>query len=68
MTNITAEKFNDIWNALEYTRATIGRNPSVSTTNPDYVEIHRGRACQSYGYLDAALKALKELREIVNDD
>ncbi|AEC53200.1 hypothetical protein SCRM01_254 [Synechococcus phage S-CRM01] len=61
------QRLERILTALEYTRATIGCNPPPAAFHADYVEIHGGRAHQSKAYLDAAIKALKELRAITNE-
>lgn len=71
MTNINeqgfiAQRLQHILTALEYTRATIGRQPNSVADHPGYVEIHGGRAFQSVAYLDLAIEAAKDIRRITN--
>ena len=65
-TTITEEQLDRLWNSLEYTLGTIGtRCLFESESNPEYVEIHRGRAVQSRHFLtDATSTVNKLLKEI----
>lgn len=61
---ITKQQLDKLWNALEYTRATINNSyvfPSMEG-KLDYKLIHSGRAFQSGAYLDAAIKLVNELK------
>lgn len=62
-TTITKEDLDRLWNALEYTRATIGPGGFFqSDERPDWVEIHRGRAHQSNTYLKQAINIINQLK------
>ena len=63
-TTITKEQLEKLWNAIEYTRATIG-NGSVleSTEKPDWVFIHKGRAHQSREFLKVAIELVNQMRK-----
>lgn len=65
-TTITKEQLDRLWNALEYTLGTIGTGCIFgSESNPEYVEIHKGRAVQSRHCLTNAKSIVnKLLREI----
>ena len=64
MTHFTQENLDRLWNALEYTRATISPgNRFQSKENPDWVEIHKGRAHQSNSYLNQAIKLVNQMKE-----
>ena len=65
-TTITKEQLDRLWNALEYTLATIDTGCIFeSESNPEYVEIHKGRAVQSRHFLtDATSTVNKLLKEI----
>jgi hypothetical protein len=67
-TTITKEQLDQLWNALEYTRATIGSGydfPSMEG-KMDYQLIHKGRAHQSNDYLEQAIKIVNQMREELN--
>lgn len=60
-TTITKEELDRLWNALEYTRATISPSGNFkSKENPGWVEIHGGRAHQSEAFLIQAIDFIKE--------
>ena len=64
---ITKENLDRLWNALEYTRATIGNGydfPSMEG-KMDYQLIHKGRAHQSTAYLEQAINIINEMRKEV---
>lgn len=63
---ITKEELDRLWNALEYTRATISPSGNFkSKENPGWVEIHGGRAHQSESFLIQAIDFIEEkLREL----
>jgi hypothetical protein len=64
---ITKENLDRLWNALEYTRATISPgNHFPSKQNPDWVEIHKGRAHQSNAYLEQAINIVNQLKKELN--
>ena len=65
-TTITEEQLDRLWNSLEYTLGTIGtRCLFESESNPEYVEIHRGRAVQSrHCLVNAKFIVNKLLKEI----
>ena len=67
-TTITEEQLNRLWNALEYTLGTIGTGCLFeSESNPEWVEIHKGRAVQSRHFLTNAKSTVNELlKEIKN--
>lgn len=61
-TTITKEELDRLWNALEYTRATISNGydfPSMEG-KMDYQLIHKGRAHQSEQFLIQAIDFIKE--------
>jgi len=63
-TTITKEELDRLWNALEYTRATISNGydfPSMEG-KMDYQLIHKGRAHQSKSYLNQAIELINEMR------
>lgn len=63
-TTITKEDLDRLWNALEYTRATISGGydfPSMEG-KMDYQLIHKGRAHQSNAYLEQAIKIVNQLK------
>jgi hypothetical protein len=60
-TTITKEELDRLWNALEYTRATISPSGNFkSKENPEWVEIHKGRAHQSEQFLIQAIDFIEE--------
>ena len=63
-TTITKEQLGKLWNAIEYTRGTIG-NGSVleSTEKPDWFLIHKGRAHQSREFLNQAIDLVNQLKK-----
>ena len=62
-TTITKEELDRLWNALEYTRATISPSGNFkSKENPGWVEIHGGRAHQSEQFLIQAIDFINEKR------
>ena len=63
-TTITEEQLDSLWNALEYTLGTIGtRCLFESESNPEYVEIHKGRAVQSLHFLTNAKSTVNRLKK-----
>jgi hypothetical protein len=63
---ITKEQLNQLWNALEYTRGTIGSGCLFETSKPDWVEVHKGRAFQSRAFLDQAIDLVNQLKRECN--
>lgn len=62
-TSITLEQLDELWNAIEYTRGTIGTGAFLqSDERPDRIEIHRGRAHQSNAFLNQALEIINQLK------
>ena len=62
-TTITKEELDRLWNALEYTWATISPSGNFkSKENPGWVEIHGGRAQQSEIFLIAAIDNVDRMR------
>jgi hypothetical protein len=62
-TTITKEQLNQLWNAIEYTRGTIGNGCVIeSTEKPDWVLIHKGRAHQSREFLNQAKDLINQLK------
>lgn len=62
-TTITKEQLDSLWNALAYTMATIGTSCLFeSESNPEYVEIHKGRAFQSRHFLTNAKSIVNRLK------
>ena len=65
-TIITQGQLEQLWNAIEYTRGTIGNNYFFeSTEKPDWVLIHKGRAHQSRAFLDQAKDLVNQLKKEV---
>jgi hypothetical protein len=61
---ITKEQLNQLWNAIEYTRGTIGNGCVIeSTEKPDWVLIHKGRAHQSREFLNQAKDLVNQLKK-----
>ena len=60
-TTITKEDLDRLWNALEYTRATIKGGKDVMG-KLDCFAIHKGRAHQSKSYLNQAIELINEMR------
>lgn len=63
-TVFTKENLDRIWNALEYTRATIHSGydfPSMEG-KMDYALIHKGRAHQSNAYLEQAINIINQMK------
>ena len=61
-TTITKENLDRLWNALEYTRATISGGKDVMG-KLDCFAIHKGRAHQSNAYLEKAINIINEMRK-----
>jgi hypothetical protein len=59
---ITREQLERLWNAIEYTKGTIGHLPRVSSEDKDWVLIHRGRAHQAMSFLIEANEIIESLR------
>jgi hypothetical protein len=60
---MTKEQLDQLWNAIEYTRGTIGNGCVFeSTEKPDWVLIHKGRARQSRAFLDQAEDLVNQLK------
>lgn len=63
-TTITEKQLNDLWNALEYTRATISpRGNFDSKEHPGWVEIHKDRAFQSESFLTDTINLVNQLKK-----
>ena len=63
-TTITKEQLDQLWNALEYTRATIGPGGYLeSKERPDWIEIHKGRAHSSYNFMTQAIDIVNQLKK-----
>ena len=63
-TTITKEQLDRLWNALEYTLGTIGTGCLFeSESNPEWVEIHKGRAVQSRHFLIDAKSTVNQLKK-----
>ena len=62
MANITKEQLDKLWNAIEYTKGTIGHLPRVSNEDKNWVLIHRGRAHQAMSFLTEAKEIVEGLR------
>ena len=56
---LTRQELDRIWTALNYTLATIGRNNTFDTSQPDWVRVHKGRAYQACSYLEMAQKIVE---------
>ena len=62
-TTITKEQLDRLWNALEYTRATISPSGNFeSKENPGWTEIHKGRAYQSESFLREAIDLVNQMK------
>lgn len=61
-TAITKENLDRLWNALEYTQATISGGKDVMG-KLDCFAIHKSRAHQSNAYLEQAIKIINQMRE-----
>jgi hypothetical protein len=59
---ITKEQLDQLWNALEYTRATISGGKDVMG-KLDCFAIHKGRAHQSYEYLKKSIDIVNQLKK-----
>lgn len=64
-TTITKQQLDRLWNALEYTRATINGGKDVMG-KLDCFAIHKGRAHQSNAYLNQAIDLVKQLKKELN--
>jgi len=63
-TTITQEQLQELWNAIEYTRGTIGNGCVFeSTEKPDWVLIHKDRARQSRAFLDQAKDLVNQMKK-----
>ncbi len=63
-TTITQEQLQELWDAIEYTRGTIGNGCVFeSTEKPDWVLIHKGRARQSRAFLDQAKDLVNQMKK-----
>lgn len=63
-TPITKEQLDNLWNALEYTRATISPGCYFkSEKDPDWIEIHKGRADSSYRFMTQAIDLVNQLKK-----
>jgi hypothetical protein len=60
-TTITKEQLNELWNAIEYTRGTIG-NGCVIEEKPNWVLIHKSRTHQSREFLNQAKDLVNQLK------
>lgn len=67
-TTITKEELDRLWNALEYTRATISPgcrfelSDAKDSLKDDWCAIHKGRAESSYRFMDQAIDFINEKR------
>jgi hypothetical protein len=62
-TTITKQQLEQLWNAIEYTRGTIGTGCVLeSTEKPDWVLTHKDRAHQSRAFLDQAKDLVNQLK------
>jgi hypothetical protein len=61
-TTITKEQLDKLWNALEYTRATISGGRDV-LGKLDCFSINKGRAYQSYEYLKKSIDIVNQLKK-----
>lgn len=64
---ITKENLERLWNAIEYSRATIEGNLD-SKEKQDWVLIHRGRAESSKRFLQQAIDLVKEMKRELNNE
>ena len=64
---ITKENLERLWNAIEYSRATIEGNFD-SNEQQDWVLIHRGRAESSKRFLQQAIDLVKEMKRELNNE
>jgi hypothetical protein len=63
-TTITQEQLQELWDAIEYTRGTIGNGCVLeSTEKPDWVLIHKGRTHQSRAFLDQAKDLVNQMKK-----
>ena len=64
-TTITKEQLDELWNAIEYTRATIGPGCTLeSKQDPEWgILIHTARTYSSRNFLDQALDLVQQLRK-----
>ena len=64
---ITKENLDRLWNAIEYSRATIEDNFD-SKEKQDWVLIHRARAESSKRFLRQAIDLVKEMKCELNNE
>lgn len=64
---ITKENLERLWNAVEYSRATIGATLE-SKEKPDWVLIHKSRAHSSERFLNEAIDLIKQMKCELNDE
>jgi hypothetical protein len=64
-TEITKEQLEQLWNAIEYTRGTIGNGCVLeSPENPEWkYRIHSGRTHSSRRFLDQAINLVNQLKK-----
>jgi hypothetical protein len=63
-TTITKEQLDQLWNAIEYTRGTIGTGCTLeSTEQPDWgILIHTARTHSARNFLDQAFDLVEQLK------
>ena len=64
-TTITQEQLDELWNAIEYTRATIGPGCTLeSKQDPEWgILLHTSRTLCSRNFLDQAIDLVNQLRK-----
>lgn len=64
-TTITKEQLEVLWNAIEYTRATIGPGCTLeSKEDPEWgILVHTSRAHQSREFLNQAIDLVNQLKK-----
>jgi len=69
MTLYTKQNLDELWNAIEYTRATMSSARTMQSTEElDWGLVHRGRAHQSMAFLDNAIKLVNQMRKELKDE
>ena len=69
MTHFIKENLDQLWNALEYTRATIGPGCRIeSLEKPDWTLIHKGRAHSSYEFLNQAIELVNQMKAELREE
>lgn len=61
------ENLLSLWNALEYTRATISGGGRIqSNEKPDWVLVHRDRSHSSERFMDQAIDMVQKMRKEIS--